>query len=413
MEQSAKTSNAILDPRVQSQKRAFAREFQAGDPFPHVLIEDFFSPEMAKRLLDDFPRFEERFARGEMGDVGRKAARRDVRNISEAYREIDDFIQTSEFLDLMSEITQIPSLIYDSEYHGGGTHENLDHASLYPHVDFNYHPKGWHRRLNLIVYLNPAWEEAWGGNLELHTNPWNPVADCVKTVTPRFNYAVLFETSERSWHGFRRIHLPEDRRHLSRKSFAIYLYTNDRPAEQTAASHSTVYVPLGMPEDVEPGQPLTQEQYQLLKGRFDELREMLRYQYDRQLRLSEDFAAVYRLDLQGYAVQTRAPTGLWPDGWASSDLSVEFTATRPLRGILLGVVVPEKLGSDQILQIRAGDWSGVERLRSGEKRILELPIRAQVDQPVKLSIHASATWTPGDEDTRELAYLISSTILED
>jgi len=282
---------AILNEHLQSEREALAREFRDADPFPHVVISDFFSPEVARRLLDDFPSFEERFALGEMGNVGRKAERKDVRDISEAYREVDDFLQTPEFLNLMSEITGIPDLLYDSEYHGGGTHENVDGASLYTHVDFNYHPKGWHRRLNLIVYLSPEWEEEWGGNLELHSDPWNPSTDRAKKVLTKFNQAVLFETSEHSWHGFRPIKLPEERRHLSRKSFAIYLYTEERPPEETAVSHSTIYVPFGMPDDLTPGSVLTREQQQLLNARFNEYRSMLKFQYDRQLQLSEEARA--------------------------------------------------------------------------------------------------------------------------
>jgi hypothetical protein len=277
----------ILNLHLQSDKETLALEFRDADPFPHVVIPEFFAGEVAQRLLDDFPSFEERFARNEMGDVGRKAARRDVRDISGAYRELDNFLETPEFLNLMSEITGIPDLLYDPDHHGGGTHENVDGATLYPHVDFNYHPKGWHRRLNLIVYLSPEWEEEWGGTLELHSNPWDPSNDSVKTLPANFNQAVLFETSEHSWHGFRRIQLPEDRRHLSRKSFAIYLYTLERPTEQTAASHQTIYVPFGMPEDLQPGSVLSEEQHRLLHARFSDYRGMLKHQYDQQLRLSE------------------------------------------------------------------------------------------------------------------------------
>jgi hypothetical protein len=278
----------ILDPRLWADKEVLAREFRDADPFPHLVVPEFFSRAVAQRLLEDFPRFEDRFARNETGDVGRKAARQDVRDISDAYREVDDLLQKPEFLDLMSEMTGIPDLLYDPEYHGGGTHENVDGASLYTHVDFNYHPKGWHRRLNLIVYLSPEWEEAWGGNLEFHSNPWDMSTDYAKTVPTNFNQAVLFETSEHSWHGFRPIKLPEGKKDLSRKSFAIYLYTKDRPAEQTAASHSTIYVPFGMPEDVEPGSALTDEQHRLLTARFNEYRSMLKFQYDRQLELSDE-----------------------------------------------------------------------------------------------------------------------------
>jgi hypothetical protein len=176
------TATEILNPRLRTAKEALVREFQSADPFPHLVVADFFSPEVARRLLDDFPSFEDEYAKNEMGDVGRKAARRDVRDISPVYRELDDFVQSSEFLNLMSDITGIPDLLYDPEYHGGGTHENVEGAMLYPHVDFNYHAKGWHRRLNLIVYLSPEWREEWGGALQLHSNPWDPANDSVKTL---------------------------------------------------------------------------------------------------------------------------------------------------------------------------------------------------------------------------------------
>ena len=402
----------ILNPRLQSDTDTLAREFHEAEPFRHVVIPDFFAADAAQRLLDDFPGFEDRFATGETGDVGRKAARRDVRDISDAYREVDDLLQTPEFLNLMSDITGIPDLLYDSEYHGGGTHENVDGASLYTHVDFNYHPKGWHRRLNLIVYLSPEWEEEWGGSLELHSNPWEPWDDSAKPVPTKFNHAVIFETSERSWHGFPRIQLPEDRRHLTRKSFAIYLYTKERPADQTAASHSTIYVPFEMPDELQPGSVLTDEDHQLLKSRFSEYRHMLKLQYDRQLRMSEEFRSGYRMDLQGYAVQTRPPTGRWPDTWVSSDFSTEFIATRPVRGLRLEIAVPPKMESKQVLEIKAGEWSGAEELQPGDERMVELPITLEAGQSAEVTIHASTTWTPEGGDTRALAYRIVSATLE-
>jgi hypothetical protein len=281
----------------------------------------------------------------------------------------------------MSDVTGIPDLLYDAEYHGGGTHENVDGASLYMHVDFNYHPKGWHRRLNLIVYLSPEWKEEWGGSLELHSNPWDPYTEYAKVVPTNFNTGVIFETTERSWHGFSSIDLPDDRKHLTRKSFAIYLYTHDRPADQTAASHSTIYIPFGLPEDVKPGSTLTEEQHDLVRTRFDEYRNMLKLQYDRLLRQSEEYRAGYRMDLQGYAVQTRAPPGRWPDTWVSSDFSMEFTATRPVRGLRLEIAVPPKMESDQVLEIQAGDWNGTEQLAPGEERTVEIPLTLDAAKP--------------------------------
>jgi hypothetical protein len=42
---------------------------------------------LCERVLADFPRFEDRHALDEMGEVGGKAVRVDVRDISDAYRE--------------------------------------------------------------------------------------------------------------------------------------------------------------------------------------------------------------------------------------------------------------------------------------------------------------------------------------
>ena len=227
-----------------------------------------------------------------------------------------------------------------------------------------------------------------------------------------FNQAVLFETSEHSWHGFRRIKLPDDKLDLSRKSFAIYLYTMDRPADQTAASHSTIYIPFGMPDDISVGTTLTADHAKMLTRRFSEYRNMLKLQYDRQLLLSEAYEEGYRMDLQGYAVQTRAPRGRFSDGWVSGDFSMEFTATRPVIGLRLSVLVPAGMETDQTLEIRAGDWTGTESVRPGEEHMLDVPLSVGAGHTVEVAIHANSTWSPGGADSRQLAYRIVSAALE-
>jgi len=195
-----------IDRAVLRQADAYAGTFAAARPFRHVAIADFLDRALCERLLADFPAFEARHALNEMGEVGGKAVRMDVRDISEAYRELDRYLQTPEFLGFVSRVTGIPDLLYDPDYVGGGTHENRQGQGLDAHVDFNYHPRTkWHRRLNLIVYLNPRWEPAWGGELELHADPWQPAADDVVRIPPLFNLCAIFETTESSWHGFSEI----------------------------------------------------------------------------------------------------------------------------------------------------------------------------------------------------------------
>jgi 2OG-Fe(II) oxygenase superfamily len=160
----------------------------------------------------------------------------------------------------MSKLTGIPDLIADKTLFGGGTHNNLSGQGLDTHIDFNIDERNLlHRRINLLIYLNKEWEEAWGGAIELHSDPHNAVVDESASFLPLFNRAIIFETNEYSWHGFRRISLPADKQHLSRKSFSIYLYTKDRPAEEVVAPHTTFYVPQPLPANLKVGHTLTEK----------------------------------------------------------------------------------------------------------------------------------------------------------
>ena len=247
----------MLNHSVQSDRDLLGARFRDAEPFRHIVIDDFFSSDFCADLLDDFPPFARGNARNEDGGVGLKSTLEKIRSISPAYTQLDDLIQTREFLDVIGKITGIENLLYDPWYFGGGTHENRTGQDLDPHIDFNRHPvERWHRRLNLIIYLNREWDESWGGCLELHSDP-RATDDRVKLVAPMYNRAVIFETTELSWHGFSRISLPDDKQSLSRKSIALYFYTTDRPQHELADTHSTIYVERPLPDRFKAGLTLT------------------------------------------------------------------------------------------------------------------------------------------------------------
>lgn len=241
--------------------------FQSALPFRHVQIDNFLDREICEGLLRDFPSFDKKKAIDELGHVGGKAVIENVKSISPLYSSIYDFINSKSFLDTMSDLTGVRNLIADETLFGGGTHENLDGQYLDAHIDFNIDERRMlHRRLNLLIYLNKEWQESWGGCIELHSNPRNPETDEVKSFLPLFNRAVIFETNEYSWHGFPVIRLPQGKKQLSRKSFSIYLYTKDRPAEEVVAPHTTFYVARPFPSHVKSGEVLQESDYQYLRG---------------------------------------------------------------------------------------------------------------------------------------------------
>jgi hypothetical protein len=256
----------MIQPDILKNSSRIRDDFQRAKPFRHVVLDNFLDASVAESMLADFPPFDKRKAVNEVGEVGRKAVVESVKGLSSFYREFYTYINSRAFLAAMSELTGIPGLLADDTLFGGGTHENLDGQALDVHVDFNIDERRMlHRRINLLIYLNQEWDEAWGGAIELHSNPWYPESDQVQSFLPLFNRALIFETNEYSWHGFKRIALPEGHKDLSRKSFSIYLYTKDRPVEDVVAPHTTFYVPPPLPEHIVAGATLSELDAQQLR----------------------------------------------------------------------------------------------------------------------------------------------------
>jgi len=279
---------SLVHSQVIDQAGKLSRNFQGNTPFRHVVVDGFLGSAFLEQLRAEFPPFDPKQALNEFGEVGRKAVVQDVTRLGPSYQKFDKLIRCREFLSLVEKITGIPKLLYDPDYAGGGTHENRDGQDLDPHIDFNYHPrKNLHRRLNLILFLNPEWDPAWGGALELHEDPWLASAENhVTTIGPLENRCVIFETSEHSWHGFPAINLPEDKKHMSRRSIAVYFYTKQRPPQEIARPHATVYVQRQLPEHIRSGHKLEEEDLktiQTLLGRRDK---QIQFLYERELKFS-------------------------------------------------------------------------------------------------------------------------------
>ncbi|HZS41082.1 MAG TPA: 2OG-Fe(II) oxygenase, partial [Polyangia bacterium] len=382
-----------LSDGVIARRAELAQEFARAEPFPHLVINDFFDDRFCTRLLDDFPPFEQGCALNDYGEPGNKAVQENVRALGPAFVELDDLLRDARFLALLGEVTGIPDLIYDPAYVGGGTHENRAQQDLDPHVDFNYHPtQGWERCLNLLVYLNRRWDESWGGCLELHRDPWRPAEDEVRSIVPTFNRCVVFATSERSWHGFRAITPPSDQPSLARRSFAAYFY---RPRSTTRArpERSTIYVERPWPERIREGAHPTAEDVSeverllsrraihlghlfahdqnlarelaervlelarspagalgagdvaAITGAFELQDALLRAFYDREPQLNEAIARARTLTLRsrltGALESSGVPSGLFSDCWVGSSLRLTLIATAPLARLELHGLVPK------------------------------------------------------------------------
>jgi len=213
--------------------------YEKNNPFPHIVIDNFFSEEILNKILVEFPDLEKEGSVKKFKDgFSIKLASSEKTKFGESTTALLNYLNSSEFLNFLQTITGIKEkLLPDPYFEGGGLHEIKKGGFLKVHSDFNYHPQtNLDRRLNLLLYLNKDWSDIYGGNLEL----WNQdMSRCEKKITPTFNKIVIFSTTNKSFHGHPDpLACPEN---LSRKSIALYYYSNGRPSNEKFEARSTLY----------------------------------------------------------------------------------------------------------------------------------------------------------------------------
>jgi len=219
---------------------AAKEKYLSSDPFPNAHFENFFNADIADGILDEFPDLQKIADYQFRNTNEQKLATKGEYKLGDRAVEFIHFLNSQPFLDFLSALTGIDHLIPDPTLIGGGYHEIKPNGYLKIHSDFNKHPAyGLDRRLNVLIYLNKDWKEEYGGHFEL----WDKeMKYCVRKIAPLFNTMAIFSTTSTSYHGHPNpLTCPPDR---SRKSIALYYYTNGRPQEEIdeqLEKHSTVF----------------------------------------------------------------------------------------------------------------------------------------------------------------------------
>jgi len=207
-----------------AQLPTLSRRYCQNNPIPHVFLPDFLEADIADTIAGEFPAptteawiHYQHQNENKLGMTKRELFPR-------ALGEVADELNSPDFVSWLSELTGIPDLLPDPSLEGGGLHQSGPGGFLNVHTDFSHHHyhKHWRRRVNLILYLNPGWQQGWGGAIEL----WDQkMKQCVAKLPPLLNHSLIFNTSEMSFHGFPEpLRCPQGQ---SRKSLAFYYYTED------------------------------------------------------------------------------------------------------------------------------------------------------------------------------------------
>ena len=164
--------------------REHAAAHKVAAPFPHTVIDGLFPPEVLRKVLAEFP------APGTAGweryddPLQKKLGSRDEELVGAATRLFLHELNSEPWIRFLEELTGIRGLLPDPWFEGGGLHQIERGGMLKVHVDFNKHTLfDLDRRINVLIYLNEGWDEAWGGQLEL----WDQdMSRAVERVAPIF-----------------------------------------------------------------------------------------------------------------------------------------------------------------------------------------------------------------------------------
>jgi 2-oxoglutarate-Fe(II)-dependent oxygenase superfamily protein len=225
--------SSVLDDLTRRHAAAYAE----ASPFPHAVMDDFLPAWVGRGILEEFPAPGQIDWRQYDDPNQKKLANENESKLGPFTRHVIAQLNSSTFVSFLERLTGIEGLIPDPHLRGGGLHQIQRGGLLKVHADFNWYPRlKLDRRLNLLFYLNEDWQEDYGGHLEL----WDrEMARCERRVLPVFNRCVVFNTTDTAFHGHPEpLTCPEGR---TRKSLALYYYSNGRPAEETASPHSTQF----------------------------------------------------------------------------------------------------------------------------------------------------------------------------
>ena len=205
---------------LKSKAELLRQSYAAAKPYPHIVIDDLFSPELLDRLVADFPKAENRDWLVWDTEHELKTTSRGIDGLSLFTQLFCLCLNSRDVIDVIESIVGIDNLVGDPSFHGAGLHEMYRDGWLEMHADYTKHfSLPLVRQINILIYLNRDWDASWGGELSLQ-NPKNQQERV--SYAPYFNRTVIFPTTAKTLHGVPNVlSCPLDR---SRKLLSIYYW---------------------------------------------------------------------------------------------------------------------------------------------------------------------------------------------
>tara|TARA_B100001939_G_C16922457_1_gene610041 strand:+ start:1094 stop:1879 length:786 start_codon:yes stop_codon:yes gene_type:complete len=216
------------------------KNFNKKKPFPYVVLDNFLKKDVAIKVKKNFKNLEEKKLWSYNNFCEVKKATDNWNFFSAETYQLLLNLNSEKFLSSIKKTLKMKSLYPDFGLNGGGLHLMKDKGILNPHLDYVIHPKlNLVRKFNLIIFFSTNWKKSNGGELCLYEDNNQdkkiPGKQIVK-ILPKFNRAVFFDTSLRSWHGVNKV------KNNVRKSMAVY-YLVDK-TKKAEKRYKALYSPL-------------------------------------------------------------------------------------------------------------------------------------------------------------------------
>jgi hypothetical protein len=229
----------ILNDALLRRGAELRRKFLTAEPFPHIVLDDLFSPDLLQLVWDSYAEVAPRVMKARRSERETTFRSRIDTEMPAPVQTYFDAVNSGRFVKFLAELTGVAGLVTDPFLQRGGLHESRDGGKFNLHVDFNKHPvTHLDNRLVLITYLNRDWREEFGGVLELWAGPQG---GCAAKVIPEFGRSIIMLHSETSWHVHPTAIVTPDNR--PGRSLASYYYSNGRDDRATEARFKTQFMP--------------------------------------------------------------------------------------------------------------------------------------------------------------------------
>lgn len=207
--------------RLQAESESFKQSYRTAKPYPHLVIDDLFEPELLDRLVAEYPEPQNRDWLVWDTNNELKTTSRGIDGLSTFTQMFCLWLNSRDVIKTIESIVGIDNMVGDPLFHGAGLHEMYRDGWLEMHADYTKHfTLPLMRRVNMLIYLNRDWDSSWGGDLVMRDEQNK---DHQASYAPYFNRTIIFPTTAKTFHGVpKTLSCPVN---CSRKLLSIYYWT--------------------------------------------------------------------------------------------------------------------------------------------------------------------------------------------